>query len=95
MILRIILGVAIIITSGPEGHQGGLHWGELLSGYGSRRDFHDFVLSGNEDALLEFYASKRRSPILGVEHFISSVKEGDFSVSGEYVSYETRIQKKN
>jgi hypothetical protein len=75
----------------PRGAPRWLALGEVLSGYGSRRDFHDFVLSGNEDALLEFYASKRRSPILGVEHFISSVKEGAFSVSGEYVSYETRV----
>jgi hypothetical protein len=75
----------------PRGAPRWLALGEVLSGYGSRRDFHDFVLSGNE---LEFYASKRRSPILGVEHFISSVKEGAFSVSGEYVSYEPGFKKR-
>ena len=65
--------------------------GEVLSGYGSRRDFHEFVSSGSEEALLRFYSNKKRSPILGGEDFISWVKEGEFSVSGEHVGYETRI----
>jgi hypothetical protein len=64
---------------------------EVLSGYGSRRKFHEFVLSGNEEALLEFYLGKRRSPVLGDEDFMSWVKERELSVSGEHVGYETRI----
>jgi len=77
----------------PRGAPRWLVLGEVLSWYGSRRDFHEFVLSGNEDALLGFYASKRRSPILGDDEFISWVRGGGRSISGEHVSYETRILK--
>jgi putative transposase len=64
---------------------------EVLSGYKSSRRFHEFVLSGNEEALLRFYSGKRRHPVLGDEGFTSWVQDGDFSVSEEYVSYETTI----
>ena len=64
---------------------------EVLTGYRTLRDFHEFVLSGNEEKLLEFYSSKRRSSILADEGFISWVKGGGFSVSGEHVGYETRV----
>jgi len=65
--------------------------GEILSRYRRRRDFHEFVLSGNEEALLRFYSSKRRSPILGDDDFISRVKEGGLSVSAEHAGYETKV----
>jgi len=77
----------------PRGAPRWLALREVLSRYGSRRDFHEFVLSSNEKALLEFYAGKRRSPILGDDEFISWVKGGGLSISGEHVSYETRILK--
>lgn len=65
----------------------------VLSEYGSRKDFHEFVLSGNEKALLEFYSKKRGSPILGDEDFIFCARQGDFSLSIEHVGYETAILK--
>jgi REP element-mobilizing transposase RayT len=64
---------------------------EVLSGHGGQRGFHEFVLSGNEETLLEFYSSQKRSPMLGDEDFVSWVKGGGFSVSGEHVGYETRV----
>ena len=62
-----------------------------MSNYRSRRDFHEFVLSGNEEALSRFYSAKRHAPILGGEDFINWLKEGGFSLSGEHVGYETGI----
>jgi REP element-mobilizing transposase RayT len=64
---------------------------QVLDGYGTRRGFHEFVLSGNEEALLQFYSSKKRSPGLGEEDFISSIKRRDFSISSEHVCHETRV----
>jgi len=66
---------------------------EVLSGYDTPRDFHEFVLSGNKEKLLEFYSSKRRSPILADEGFIFRVKRGRPSISREHVRYETKILK--
>jgi hypothetical protein len=68
-----------------------LSLGEVLTNYRSRRDFHEFVLSGNKEALLKFFSNKRRSPLLGGEDFINWVKEGEFFLSGEHVSYESGI----
>jgi REP element-mobilizing transposase RayT len=65
----------------------------VLSGYRSRKDFHEFVLSGNEEALGKFYSSKRRSPILGDESFITRLKEGRFPISGEHAGYEATMLK--
>ena len=64
---------------------------EVLSDYRSRMDFHQFVLSGNEEALSQFYSNKRRSPILVGEGFITRIKEGSFSLTREHVGYETKI----
>jgi putative transposase len=75
----------------PRGAPRWLASGEILSRYRRRRDFHEFVLSGNEEALLRFYSSKRRSPILGDDDFISRVKEGGLSVSAEHAGYETKV----
>jgi len=68
-----------------------LSLGEVLLGFKSQRDFHAFVLSGNEDAFLRFYSNKRHSPILGDEDFITWLKEADFSLSREHVGYERKI----
>lgn len=75
----------------PTGAPRWLALEEVLSGYGRAREFHEFVLSGNEEAFLKFYSGKRRSPVLGDEDFMSWVKERELSVSGEHVGYETRI----
>lgn len=42
---------------------------EVLAGFGGARDFHEFVLAGNEAALEAFYASGRQAPVLGSEGF--------------------------
>ena len=65
--------------------------GEILSNYRSRRDFHEFVLSENEESLSKFYTAKRHAAILGGEDFINRLKEGGFSLSGEHMGYETGI----
>jgi len=67
-----------------------LSFQRVLSDYGSHKAFHEFVLSGNEKALVEFYSNKRRAPILGNERFTSWVREGNFPLSMEHVKYETR-----
>jgi putative transposase len=75
----------------PRGTPRWLALREVLSGYGGREGFHAFVLSGNEEILLKYYSGKRRSPILGSDDFISWVRGGGFSASGEHVSYETGV----
>lgn len=46
---------------------------EVLEMLGGRQAFHEFVLSGNEEALEEFYRSERHGPVLGSEGFIEKV----------------------
>jgi hypothetical protein len=41
--------------------------------------FHEFVLSGNEEALVKFYSTKRHTPVLGSEEFAEWVRAGKFS----------------
>jgi hypothetical protein len=77
----------------PRGAPRYLALKEVLSGYGSEGDFHEFVLSGNEEALLRYYSGKRRSPVLGGADFISWVKGGGFSASMEHVGYEAGVLK--
>src|SRR5688572_4046729 len=42
---------------------------------GEDKRFHEFVLSGNEESLRQYYEAKRRSPILGSEAFIERVRQ--------------------
>ncbi|MBI2985706.1 MAG: transposase [Deltaproteobacteria bacterium] len=42
---------------------------DLLEQFLGVKGFHQFVLSGNEKALKEFYSQSRRSPLLGGERF--------------------------
>ena len=62
---------------------------EVLATYKSPRDFHTFVASGNEEALVKFYSSKRLAPLLGDTDFITRIREGRTSFSGEHTRYET------
>lgn len=75
----------------PRGAPRWLALREVLSGYGSGGDFHEFVLSGNEEILLKYYSGKRRSPVLGGDNFISWVRGGGFFASGEHVGYEAGV----
>jgi len=62
---------------------------EVLANYKSTRDFHTFVASGNEEALVKFYSRKRLAPLLGSNDFIARIWEGGASFSGEHTRYET------
>ena len=62
---------------------------EVLANYKSPRDFHTFVASGNEEALVKFYSSKRLAPLLGNTDFINKIREGRTSFSGEHTRYDT------
>ena len=42
---------------------------EVLDGIGPPRVFHEFVLSGNEEALKAFYVADRQLPVLGSDRF--------------------------
>jgi REP element-mobilizing transposase RayT len=65
--------------------------GEVVSKYRNQWAFHEFVLSGNEGALVKFYSTKRHAPVLGSEEFVEWVRAGEFSFSGEHVGYEIGI----
>jgi hypothetical protein len=75
----------------PRGAPRWLDLGKVLSRYRNPAAFHEFVLSGNEEALRKFYARKRRPPILGNEGFIPRIKADGFSLSEEHLGYETAI----
>ncbi|MFQ6094481.1 MAG: helix-turn-helix domain-containing protein [bacterium] len=65
--------------------------GQVLAGYRSPADFHEFVLSGNEAALLRFYSGKRRFPVLGEENFISQIRPGKFCLSEEHTAHDAKV----
>jgi len=66
---------------------GWLKVGEVLERFASIREFNQFVLSGNEDTVNEFYNSSRLNPILGGESFIKLHKGSLSKVSREYPRY--------
>src|SRR5258705_7972318 len=47
---------------------------EVLERLGGGKSFHEFVLSGNEETLENFYNSKRHSPVLGRVEFAQRVR---------------------
>src|SRR3989442_12161846 len=47
---------------------------EAVEQIGGRQAFHEFVLSGNEESLKQYYEAQRQSPILGSEEFIERVR---------------------
>ena len=64
---------------------------EVLEQIGGRRAFHEFVLSGNEEALELYYAAQRQVPILGSEEFIERVRvRGAAAVAPDHARYERR-----
>jgi hypothetical protein len=64
---------------------------EVLEQIGERTVFHQFVLSGNEQSLEEYYKGQRRSPILGGEAFIERVKQPAEILAREYSRHERRV----
>ena len=63
---------------------------EVLEPLGGRQTFHEFVLSGNEEALEKFYKSKRHSPVLGGERFVEAVRGSEVKLTREIPRYERR-----
>jgi REP element-mobilizing transposase RayT len=58
---------------------------------GGRQAFHEFVLSGNEQALKRYYEAKRQSPILGSEEFIERIRQRGAVGMREHARYERRV----
>ena len=52
---------------------------------GGRKGFHEFVLSGNEEALENFYNSKRHSSVLGRGEFARRVRGAESNFPREYL----------
>ena len=61
---------------------------EVLDSIGPPRVFHEFVLSGNEEALEAFYAAGRQLPVLGTERFGAWVRKKVRPLSFEHPRYE-------
>ena len=61
---------------------------EVLDRIGPPRVFHEFVLSGNEDALEAFYTAGRQLPVLGTDRFGAWVRKKVRLLSPEHPRYE-------
>lgn len=61
---------------------------EVLAGFGRARDFHEFVLAGNETTLEAYYAADGQSPILGSEAFRAGLQQPRGKVSREHARVE-------
>jgi REP element-mobilizing transposase RayT len=68
-----------------------LHIQEVVEQIGSRQAFHEFVLSGNEESLKQYYQSLRQSPILGGEQFMERVRRPLGAVTKEHARYERQV----
>ena len=65
-----------------------LNVNELLEEFRNIREFQEFVLSGNEERLKEFYTRGRQSLILGGEDFRERVREKIGKIGGEHPRHE-------
>ena len=61
---------------------------KVLSGFGRCRDFQAFVLAGNEEALEDYYAAGRQSPVLGSDAFRTRLKKHTGKLSREHPRIE-------
>ena len=61
-----------------------------LEQIGGRQAFHEFVLSGNEERLEEYYRVRRHTPILGGEEFVERMKQPEVARQREHARYERR-----
>jgi chromosomal replication initiation ATPase DnaA len=57
--------------------------------------FSEFVLSGNEESLRQYYESKRQSPILESEAYVEQVRRMRMPVTREHPRYERRAVEVN
>jgi hypothetical protein len=86
------------LVKAPETYRGvamlsrfALSWlcvSEVLDSIGPPRVFHEFVLSGNEENLVAFYAAGRQLPVLGTERFEAWVRKKVRPLSSEHPRYE-------
>jgi len=74
----------------PKGIPSWLNIAQALEQTGGRKTFHEFVLSGNEESLKQYYEAPRHSPILGSEAFMERVREPGAAVARELARYERR-----
>ncbi|MGH7826969.1 MAG: transposase [Candidatus Binatia bacterium] len=75
----------------PGGGPKWLSTAEVLEQLGGRQAFHDFVLSGNEESLKEFYESGRQSVVLGGDEFVEEVRGRVGELGREQPRYQRRI----
>ncbi len=61
---------------------------KVLSGFGRARDFHAFVLAGNDEELEAYYAAGRRAPVLGSDAFRARLKKHTGKLSREHPRIE-------
>src|SRR5918999_92353 len=74
-----------------KGTPGWLDTKEVIEQIGGRQVFHEFVLSGNEPALSDYYQAKRQSPLLGSGRFLDRVRRLGQRSTPEHPRYERRI----
>jgi putative transposase len=63
---------------------------EVAEQLGGRRAFHEYVLSGNEEALTRFYQSPHQSPVMGGEQFVEQIRGAVAKPAREHPRYERR-----
>ncbi len=61
---------------------------EVLDHFGSTSEFHQYIQSGNEEGIEEFYGSKKQSPVLGGEGFRGKVMRYLGVMGVEHPRYE-------
>lgn len=61
---------------------------EVLGKFGSVKEFQEFVLSGNEGAIKEFYRQSRQGPLLGREVFREQIQRRLSRIDREHPRYE-------
>jgi hypothetical protein len=62
----------------------------VLKQVGGSKAFHEFVVSGNEEALEQFYESGRQSPVLGGEEFVERIRTPLGQLVKEHPRYQRR-----
>jgi REP element-mobilizing transposase RayT len=74
----------------PKGRPDWLHTREVAEPLGGKNAFHEYVLSGNEEALTRFYQSSRQSPVLGGEQFVERIRGTGAKLGREHPRYARR-----
>lgn len=68
-----------------------LSTGRLMEWFGTRSEFQEFVLEGNEKTIREMYLRRRWPAILGSESFIDGIRKRAPEVSKEHVREERQF----